>query len=85
MTVVYAGNALSGIAASGWILRERPGPRLIDRQRGAIRARHLSTRTEQAYLHWTVRYLRFHGLRHPSGLGPAEVNSFLTDLAVRQG
>lgn len=36
-----------------------------------------------AYLRWIVRFVRFHGLRHPRELGHREVERFLTELAVR--
>jgi integron integrase len=50
--------------------------------RDKIRTRHLAYRTEQAYLHWMRRFVRFHGFRHPREMGAAEVEAFLTDLAV---
>ncbi|MGQ0549110.1 MAG: integron integrase [Armatimonadota bacterium] len=59
-----------------------PGPRLLDRVREAIRARHYSHRTEQAYVTWITRYIRFHGKRHPAEMADLEVNQFLTHLAV---
>ncbi|MEB3242015.1 MAG: phage integrase N-terminal SAM-like domain-containing protein [Cyanobacteriota bacterium] len=31
---------------------------------------------------WLRRFLRFHRLRHPREMGSAEVNAFLTHLAV---
>lgn len=52
--------------------------------RRAIRARHYSRRTEQAYVRWALAYVRYHGLRHPRELGEADVTRFLTDLAVKQ-
>ena len=58
------------------------GPRLLDRVRDKIRLKHYSIRTEQAYLDWIKRFIRFHGKRHPADLGPLEVEAFLTDLAV---
>ena len=39
--------------------------RLLDRLRQAIRARHLSERTEEAYVYWTRKFILFHGRRHP--------------------
>jgi integron integrase len=57
-------------------------PRLLDRIRRAIRVRHYSPRTEECYVEWAVRFIRFHNLRHPSTLGGPEVEQFLTDLAV---
>lgn len=55
---------------------------LLAAVRRAIRVRHYSRRTEQAYVFWARRYVRFHGLRHPVELGEAEVTRFLTALAV---
>jgi len=57
-------------------------PRLLDRVRQAISARHDSRRTEKAYVHWIKRYIFFHGKRHPMEMGAAEVAQFLTSLAV---
>jgi integron integrase len=59
-----------------------PKPRLLDRVREAIRARHYSRRTEKAYVGWIKRYIFFHGKRHPAEMGAAEVTRFLTALAV---
>jgi integron integrase len=64
--------------------RESRPPKLLDRLRQQMRAQHYSNRTEEAYSMWVKRYVRFHQLRHPSLLGTAEVNAFLTDLAVNQ-
>ena len=50
--------------------------------REGIRTRHLAFRTEQAYLYWMRRYVKFHGRRHPRDMGAAEVEAFLTHLAV---
>ncbi len=57
-------------------------PRLLDRLRRACRVRQFSPRTEHCYANWAERYIRFHGLRHPATLGPAEIESFLTHLAA---
>jgi integron integrase len=56
--------------------------RLLDQVRDAIRLRHYSIRTEDAYVQWIRRYILFHGKRHPSSMGADEVNAFLTHLAV---
>jgi integron integrase len=58
-------------------------PRLLDRVREAVRARHYSLRTEEAYVGWTRRYVLFHKKRHPQEMGEVEINAFLSDLAVR--
>ncbi len=46
-----------------------------------MRARHLSPRTEQAYLGWILRYIRYHGTKHPRELGEREIVNYLTYLA----
>lgn len=61
----------------------REEPRILDRLRIAIRARHYSLRTEEAYLGWVRRFMLFHGKRHPAEMGQKEINTFLSDLAVR--
>lgn len=58
--------------------------RLLDRVREAIRVRHYSIRTEQAYVDWIRRYIRYWGRRHPEELGAAEIQQFLTHLAVQR-
>ena len=50
----------------------------------ALRARHYSRRTEQAYCLWVRRYIRFHGLRHPADMAEPEINAFVTHLAVAE-
>lgn len=58
-------------------------PKLLDQVRDKIRTLHYSIRTEDAYLAWIKRYIRFHNLRHPQELGKPEVEQFLTHLAVQ--
>ena len=58
--------------------------RLADRIAAALRTRSYSPRTEEAYLHWFRRFVRFHGLRHPRDLGADEVAAFLSHLAVAE-
>ena len=57
-------------------------PRLLQRVHEAIRVRHYSRRTEEAYVHWIKRLIYFHGKRHPETMGEAEVTAFLNHLAV---
>jgi len=57
-------------------------PKLLERIRMAVRARHYSIRTEEAYVTRARRYILFHGKKHPSAMGADEVNAFLTHLAV---
>jgi integron integrase len=54
-----------------------------------MRAKHMSIRTEEAYLRWIEQFLRFHQeLRgawvHPADMSGAEINQFLTHLAVER-
>ena len=58
--------------------------RLLDQLRERIRYCHYSLRTEQAYVFWVRRFIRFHGMRHPREMGGLEVERFLTDLATRK-
>jgi len=60
-------------------------PRLLDRVRLAIRVRHLSRRTETAYVGWIRRYIVFHDRRHPKDLDATAIERFLTHLAVERG
>jgi len=57
-------------------------PRLLDLVRQAIRTKHYSLRTEEAYLRWIKRFILFHNQRHPRDMGCVEVEQFLSDLAV---
>jgi len=57
-------------------------PRLLELVREALRLRHYSLRTEQAYAYWVKRFVLFHSKRHPREMGAAEVASFLSWLAV---
>lgn len=59
-------------------------PKLLDRVRDRIRLKHYSIRTETSYLAWIRRYILFHDKRHPKKMGKAEVEAFLTDLAVNR-
>lgn len=59
-------------------------PRLLVQMREQIRLKHYSIRTEQVYCEWVKRFIRFHLYRHPAEMGAAEVEAFLSDLAVRR-
>lgn len=59
-------------------------PKLMDLMHEALRSRHYSPRTEKAYCSWVKRYIRFHNIRHPNEMGEAEINAFLTHLAVEE-
>ena len=61
------------------------GPRLLDRVKAAIRMRHMSARTEEAYVGWIRRFIIFSGKRHPDEMGEPEVSRFLSALATERG
>ena len=58
-------------------------PKLLDQVRDAIRTRHYSHRTEEAYVGWIRRFILFHKKRHPAEMGKVEIEQFLTALAVQ--
>jgi integron integrase len=64
-------------------MEQRP-KKLLDHVRDAIRLKHYSRHTEQAYVTWITRDIFFHHKRHPKDMGAAEIEAFLTHLAVPQ-
>ena len=58
--------------------------KLLNQVRRACRTKHLSLRTEKAYVRWTRRFVLYHGTRHPLELDEANVRAFLTHLAVER-
>jgi hypothetical protein len=58
--------------------------RLMDQLKQAIRLRHYSYRTEQAYVMWVRQYIYFRKLQHPQNLGEAGVTAFLSHLALHR-
>ena len=61
-----------------------PERKLLELVSDVARFRHLSLRTEQAYLTWIKRYILFHHKQHPKDLSAEHVRSFLTHLAVNE-
>lgn len=57
-------------------------PSLLTQLRRALRVRHYSRRTEEAYVAWVRRFVRSSGMRHPRELGAGDVSQFLSSLAV---
>ena len=58
--------------------------KLLDAVREAVRTRHYSLRTEEAYLRWVREYILFCGKRHPQELGAKDVSAFVSHLAVER-
>ncbi len=63
---------------------EGPKPTLLQVVRLALRRAHYSYRTEQSYVHWIRRFVRFHHRRHPRDMGAAEVTAFLNHLTAKR-
>ncbi len=63
-------------------------PKLLDRMRHKMRLQHYAWRTEQSYVKWIERFLRWHRDRnrgcwtHPKDMGKAEIEAYLTWLAT---
>ena len=60
-------------------------PRLLDRLRTALRSRHYSLRTEDAYVAWVRRFIVFNGKRHPEEMGEEEINTHVLNRAGGRG
>lgn len=58
-------------------------PKLLAQVRERLRVKHYSIRTEQSYVDWIKRFIRFHDKRHPKDMGAPEIETFLTHLAVK--
>src|SRR5690606_40822130 len=75
-------NAQLDAVESGGEVFPQP-PRLLDQVRIRCRTKHYSIRTERAYVGWARRFILANGRRHPRELGLAEVEAFLSSLAVQ--
>lgn len=59
-------------------------PKLLERMQHALRLHHYSLRTEKVYVQWARRFIFFHDKCHPQQMGKAEIEAFLTHLAVKK-
>ena len=59
-------------------------PKLLNCVRQALRRKHYSYRTEEAYLNWIKRYILFHDKRHPEEMDAPEIEAFLTHVAMKE-
>lgn len=77
-------DALDSWFDIAWFFRKVQivGESLIERMRRVLRTGHYSYRTEQSYIDWVRRFIRFHGLKHPDQMGKREVEKYLSHLAV---
>ena len=74
---------LAAPTRAGRLKADLHAPKLRDQLRARVRAKHYSIRTEDAYVDWARRFILHFDKRHPRGMGGAEVEQFLSDLAVR--
>jgi integron integrase len=73
---------MSGAHSNIAIYQRKPG--LMDDLRQALQARHYSKSTVQTYCLWVKRYIYLHNVKHPAEMAEAEINAFLTHLAVKE-
>jgi integron integrase len=66
------------------VMTELHQPRLLERMRETLRVHQYSLATEVNYMQWVRRFILFHNKRHPNTMGKAEVEAYLTHLAVRR-
>ena len=57
-------------------------PKLLDQVRAVARLKHLSLKTEQAYVQQVKRFIFFHSKRHPNEMREDEIRAYLSHLAV---
>jgi len=58
--------------------------KLLDYIHNCIRTKHLSIRTEEAYINWIKRYILFHKKIHPREMRESHIEQFLAFLAVEK-
>ena len=59
-------------------------PKLLDQVRNLMRMRHMSHKTERAYVSYIREFILFHDKRHPKNMGVSEIRAFLTHMAVEK-
>ena len=58
--------------------------KLVDEVRNVARMKHLSLKTEKAYINWIKRFIFFHNKKHPREMGVNEIRAFLSHLATQR-
>ena len=67
------------------IFKPKKKLKLMDQVREVLHYYHYAYRTEQSYCKWILRYIRFsEGKKHPRDMGKAEIERFLSHLAIRE-
>lgn len=80
LTMAQPAAAMNGSVPLG----NSQGPKLLEQVKNLLRTKHYSYKTEKAYLFWIKRYILYHHKRHPGDMGEAEIEQFLTYLAVNE-
>jgi integrase len=64
--------------------RDKGGePQWLVKMRAVLRVRHYAYRTEQTYLDWAKRFVRYHEGKDPAQLDEQSIRSYLEHLAVQ--
>jgi hypothetical protein len=58
--------------------------KFLEQVRTTARLRHLSHKTEQAYLQHIKRFILFHGKKHPREMRENHIRDYLSHLAVER-
>jgi len=88
--ILQQGRRLGSEGNSMSLVKSHGSPKLLDRFKGKLRLKQYAWSTEKAYVSWVEKFLRFHKGRnnsvwkHPAEMGKAEVEEYLTWLAVEQ-
>jgi len=61
----------------------KPG-RLMDQVREVLRFYHYAYSTEKSYVYWILQFIRFNDRQHPRDMGKAEIERFLSNLAINK-
>jgi len=64
-------------------MAEVKGGKLMDQVRDKIRLKHYAKKTEQVYVHWILKYIHYHGIKHPMHLGKTQIEGFLNHMAQK--
>jgi site-specific recombinase XerD len=59
-------------------------PKLLEQVRAVARLKHLSFKTEKAYVHYIRDFILFHQKRHPNEMDAEHVGAYLTYLAAQR-
>lgn len=64
---------------------DRPeSPLLYTQLAEALRIKNYAWSTEQSYVDWVVRFIKFHQPRHPATLGIEHIRAFIAHLATER-